>query len=78
MPVTEEPKLIVSAASVLSALAAKIASRSEMPSARRRADQRRDRRDSAVDNVVRVADRDIRQQPPVFQRLESQPTTKRE
>ena len=34
--------------------------------------QRRDRRDGAVDDVVRVADRDIGQQPPVFQRLETQ------
>ena len=40
-------------------------------------DQCRDRRDVAVDHVVRVADRDIGQQPPVFQQLEPQPPPKR-
>ena len=72
MPVTDGPKSIVSAVRA-SALAARIASRSEMPSAPGVAIS------AAIDVVVplttsfSVADRHIGQQPPVFQRLETQP-----
>ena len=50
-----------------------IASRSEMPSPPGVAISAAIDVDVAVDDVVQVTDRDIGQQPPVFQRLETQP-----